>query len=127
MEYRQLGGSGLKVPALSFGTGTFGGGGELFRAWGATDVAEAKRQVFGRVGIDSIAGPSEVVVVADASNDPRLVAVDLLAQAEHDESAQAILVTDDAGFADLVASGVVRGPPDESQQAETYGRAGRLG
>ncbi|SDB60258.1 histidinol dehydrogenase [Belnapia rosea] len=69
-------------------------------------VAAAKRQVFGRVGIDSIAGPSEVVVVADASNDPRLVAVDLLAQAEHDESAQAILITDDAGFAAAVAAAV---------------------
>src|ERR1700720_1522886 len=45
MEYRQLGGSGLKVPALSFGTGTFGGSGELFRAWGSTDVAEATRLV----------------------------------------------------------------------------------
>ncbi len=66
-------------------------------------VAEAKRQVFGRVGIDSIAGPSEVVVLADAANDPRRVAVDLLAQAEHDEAAQAILITDDAAFADAVA------------------------
>ncbi len=69
-------------------------------------VAEAKRQVFGRVGIDSIAGPSEVVVIADGSNDPRHVAVDLLAQAEHDESAQAILITNDAGFADAVAAAV---------------------
>src|SRR4028119_2262924 len=57
-------------------------------------VAEAKRQVFGRVGIDSIAGPSEVVVLADVANDPRHVALDLLAQAEHDESAQSILITD---------------------------------
>ncbi len=69
-------------------------------------VAEAKRQVFGRVGIDSIAGPSEVVVLADAANDPRLVAVDLLAQAEHDEAAQAILITDDGGFGDAVGSAV---------------------
>ena len=61
-------------------------------------VAEAKRQAFGRVGIDSIAGPSEVVVLADGQNDPRHVALDLLAQAEHDESAQAILITDDPGF-----------------------------
>ncbi len=60
-------------------------------------VAEAKRQVFGRVGIDGIAGPSEVVVLADRTADPRRVAIDLLAQAEHDESAQAILITDDAG------------------------------
>jgi histidinol dehydrogenase len=67
-------------------------------------VAEAKRQVFGRVGIDSIAGPSEVVVLADAGNDPRHVALDLLAQAEHDESAQSILITDDAGFADAASA-----------------------
>ena len=69
-------------------------------------VAEAKRQVFGRVGIDNIAGPSEVVVLADADNDPRHIAVDLLAQAEHDEAAQSILITDDAAFADAVAAAV---------------------
>jgi len=65
-------------------------------------VAEAKRQVFGRVGIDNIAGPSEVVVLASADNDPRRIAVDLLAQAEHDEAAQSILISDDAEFADAV-------------------------
>ncbi len=69
-------------------------------------VAEAKRQVFGRVGIDSIAGPSEVVVMADADQDPALVAMDLLAQAEHDESAQSILVTDSAAFGVQVAAAV---------------------
>lgn len=69
-------------------------------------VAEAKRQVFGHVGIDSIAGPSEVVVVADGNNDPRLAAVDLLAQAEHDEQAQAILITTDTTFADAVTVAV---------------------
>ncbi|WP_215766545.1 histidinol dehydrogenase [Gluconobacter cerinus] len=69
-------------------------------------VAEAKRQVFGHVGIDSIAGPSEVVVVADGNNDPRLAAVDLLAQAEHDEQAQAILITTDAAFAEAVTVAV---------------------
>jgi histidinol dehydrogenase len=69
-------------------------------------VAEAKRQVFGRVGIDSIAGPSEVVVIADASNDPAHVAMDLLAQAEHDEAAQSILITDDAAFGEAVAQAV---------------------
>ena len=70
-------------------------------------VAEAKRQVFGRVGIDNIAGPSEVVVLADANNDPRQIAVDLLAQAEHDEAAQSILITDNAAFADAVAAAVL--------------------
>ncbi|MBU8542294.1 MULTISPECIES: histidinol dehydrogenase [Roseomonadaceae] len=69
-------------------------------------VAEAKRQAFGRVGIDSIAGPSEVVVLADGANDPRHVALDLLAQAEHDEAAQSILITDDAGFGRRVAEAV---------------------
>jgi histidinol dehydrogenase len=69
-------------------------------------VAEAKRQVFGRVGIDSIAGPSEVVVLADADNDASLIAMDLLAQAEHDEAAQAILITDSATLADAVARAV---------------------
>jgi histidinol dehydrogenase len=69
-------------------------------------VAEAKRQVFGRVGIDSIAGPSEVVVIADGANDPRHVALDLLAQAEHDESAQSILITPDAILAEAVAAAV---------------------
>jgi histidinol dehydrogenase len=66
-------------------------------------VAEAKRQVFGRVGIDSIAGPSEVLILADGSNNPAHVAMDLLAQAEHDEAAQSILIADDAGFAEAVA------------------------
>jgi len=69
-------------------------------------VAEAKRQVFGRVGIDAIAGPSEVVVLADAGNDARLIATDLLAQAEHDEAAQAILITDDGALADAVSAAV---------------------
>jgi len=69
-------------------------------------VAAAKRQVFGRVGIDSIAGPSEILVIADAQNDPDWIALDLLSQAEHDESAQSILITDDAGFGDAVAEAV---------------------
>jgi len=69
-------------------------------------VAAAKRLVFGRVGIDSIAGPSEILVVADADNDPSWIAIDLLSQAEHDEVAQSILITDDAGFADRVVAAV---------------------
>ena len=69
-------------------------------------VAEAKRQAFGKVGIDSIAGPSEVVILADGTNNPDHVALDLLAQAEHDEAAQSILITDDAGFADRVVAAV---------------------
>ena len=66
-------------------------------------VAEAKKQVFGRVAIDMIAGPSEILVVADATADPRHVAADLLSQAEHDRMASAVLVTDDADFAQAVS------------------------
>jgi histidinol dehydrogenase len=70
-------------------------------------VAEAKRQVFGQVGIDSMAGPSEVLILADAENDPAHLALDLLAQAEHDEEAQALLITNDPGLAQSVAQAVV--------------------
>jgi histidinol dehydrogenase len=69
-------------------------------------VAAAKRQVFGQVGIDMVAGPSEVVVIADRDNDPAWIAADLLAQAEHDVAAQAILITDDADFARAVENAV---------------------
>jgi len=71
-------------------------------------VAEAKRQLYGVVGIDMVAGPSEIVVVADASNDPEWIAADLLSQAEHDPTSQSILFTDDAAFADQVAAAVDR-------------------
>lgn len=71
-------------------------------------VAEAKRQLYGVVGIDMVAGPSEIVVVADAANDPAWIAADLLSQAEHDPTSQSILFTDDAGFADAVAAEVER-------------------
>ncbi len=69
-------------------------------------VAAAKRQVFGTVGIDMIAGPSEVLIIADASGDAEWIAADLLAQAEHDTAAQSILITDDAALADAVAAAV---------------------
>jgi histidinol dehydrogenase len=71
-------------------------------------VAAAKRQVFGIVGIDAIAGPSEVLIIADKDNDPEWIAADLLAQAEHDTAAQAVLMTDDEGFADRVVEQVTR-------------------
>jgi histidinol dehydrogenase len=71
-------------------------------------VAAAKREVFGQVGIDSIAGPSEILVIADGQNDPEWIAADLLSQAEHDVSSQSILITDDAGFADKVAAAAER-------------------
>jgi histidinol dehydrogenase len=71
-------------------------------------VAAAKRRVFGAVGIDMIAGPSEVLVIADGTNDPAWLAADLIAQAEHDTAAQSILVTDDAELADAVEAEVAR-------------------
>ena len=71
-------------------------------------VAEAKRQLYGVVGIDMVAGPSEILVVADSDNDPDWIAADLLSQAEHDPTSQSILFTDDAAFADAVAAAVDR-------------------
>ncbi len=98
-------GGAQAVAALAWGTETVAPVDRIVGP-GNAYVAEAKRQVFGRVGIDSIAGPSEVVVIADGSNDPRHVALDLLAQAEHDEAAQSVLITDDAAFAGRVAAAV---------------------
>jgi histidinol dehydrogenase len=103
-EIYRIGGA-QAVAAMAFGTASIAPVDRIVGP-GNAYVAEAKRQVFGRVGIDSIAGPSEVVVLADASNNPRHVAMDLLAQAEHDESAQSILITDSAAFADAVAAAV---------------------
>lgn len=104
-EIYRVGGA-QAVAALAYGTATIPPVDRIVGP-GNAYVAEAKRQVFGHVGIDSIAGPSEVVILADAANDPRRVAVDLLAQAEHDESAQSILITDSAAFADAVTAAVV--------------------
>jgi histidinol dehydrogenase len=96
-EIYRIGGA-QAVAALALGTESVAAV-DRITGPGNAYVAEAKRQVFGRVGIDSIAGPSEVLIIADAANDPAHVALDLLAQAEHDEAAQSILVTDDASFA----------------------------
>jgi histidinol dehydrogenase len=104
-EIYRVGGA-QAVAALAWGTATIAPVDRIVGP-GNAYVAEAKRQVFGRVGIDSIAGPSEVVIVADANNDPRHVAIDLLAQAEHDEAAQSLLITDSAAFADAVAAAVL--------------------
>jgi histidinol dehydrogenase len=103
-ELYRIGGA-QAVAALAYGTATIAAVDRIVGP-GNAYVAEAKRQVFGRVGIDSVAGPSEVVILADASNDPRLVAIDLLAQAEHDEAAQAILIADSSPFADQVEKAV---------------------
>ncbi|MBS0562092.1 MAG: histidinol dehydrogenase [Proteobacteria bacterium] len=103
-EIYRVGGA-QAVAAMAYGTATIAPVDRIVGP-GNAYVAEAKRQVFGRVGIDAIAGPSEVVILADATSDPRRVAVDLLAQAEHDEAAQSILITTDAAFADAVAAAV---------------------
>ena len=103
-EIYRIGGA-QAVAALAYGTETIAPVDKIVGP-GNAYVAEAKRQVFGTVGIDMIAGPSEIVVIADRDNDPALVAIDLLSQAEHDEAAQAILITDDAGFADAVSAAV---------------------
>ncbi|MCG4259738.1 histidinol dehydrogenase [Acetobacter senegalensis] len=103
-EIYRVGGA-QAVGAMAFGTKTIRPVDRIVGP-GNAYVAEAKRQVFGHVGIDSIAGPSDVVVIADSATDPRLIALDLLAQAEHDELAQATLITPDAAFADTVIAAV---------------------
>lgn len=103
-EIYRVGGA-QAVAALAYGTATIAcvdkivGPGNAF-------VAAAKREVFGQVGIDSIAGPSEILVIADAANKPEWIAADLLSQAEHDASAQSILITNDANFAHAVENAV---------------------
>ena len=98
-------GGAQAIAALAYGTETIAPVDKITGP-GNAYVAAAKRRVFGRVGIDMIAGPSEILVIADRDNNPDWVALDLLSQAEHDESAQAILVTDDAGFGLAVAAAV---------------------
>jgi histidinol dehydrogenase len=103
-EVWRIGGA-QAVAALAYGTASIKpvdkitGPGNAF-------VAAAKRRVFGQVGIDLIAGPSEILVVADSKNDPAWIAADLLSQAEHDPSSQSILIADDKAFADAVATAV---------------------
>jgi histidinol dehydrogenase len=103
-EIYRVGGA-QAIAALAYGTETIApvdkitGPGNAF-------VAAAKRRVFGKVGIDMIAGPSEILVIADKDNDPDWIALDLLSQAEHDESAQSLLITDDAAFGQAVADAV---------------------
>ena len=103
-EIYRIGGA-QAIAALAYGTDTIApvdkitGPGNAF-------VAAAKRRVFGKVGIDMIAGPSEILVIADSDNDPDWIALDLLSQAEHDESAQSLLITTDAAFGRAVADAV---------------------
>ena len=103
-EVWRIGGA-QAVAALAYGTQVIASVDKIVGP-GNAFVAAAKRQVFGQVGIDSIAGPSEILVVADSNNDPTWIAADLLSQAEHDEAAQSILITDNAAFADAVDAAV---------------------
>jgi histidinol dehydrogenase len=103
-EIYRVGGA-QAIAALAYGTESIPPVAKIVGP-GNAYVAAAKRQVFGQVGIDMVAGPSEVVVIADKDNDPAWIASDLLAQAEHDEAAQAILITDDADFARAVEGAV---------------------
>ncbi|WP_011579538.1 MULTISPECIES: histidinol dehydrogenase [Chelativorans] len=105
-EIYRIGGA-QAVAALAYGTESIA---PVYKIVGPGNayVAAAKRQVFGQVGIDMIAGPSEVLVVADRDNDPDWIAADLLAQAEHDAAAQSILMTDDPNFAEAVSDAVER-------------------
>jgi histidinol dehydrogenase len=100
-------GGAQAIAALAYGTKTVPAVDKIVGP-GNAYVAAAKREVFGQVGIDSVAGPSEILVVADGQNDPEWIAADLLSQAEHDVSSQSILITDDAAFADQVAAAVER-------------------
>lgn len=113
-EIYRIGGA-QAVAALAYGTATIAPVVKIVGP-GNAYVAEAKRQVFGLVGMDTIAGPSEILVVADAENNPRWIAADLLSQAEHDEMAQSILITTDAAFADAVAA-EIESILDESPRA----------
>ena len=113
-EIYRIGGA-QAVAALAYGADTVAPVDKIIGP-GNAFVAEAKRQVFGKVGIDTIAGPSEILVVADDQNDPEWTAADLLSQAEHDAAAQSILITDSADFADRVdhaVEGQLKGHPRE--------------
>ncbi len=105
-EIYRIGGA-QAIAALAYGTDTIKPVAKIVGP-GNAYVAAAKRLVFGTVGIDMIAGPSEVLIVADAANNPDWIAADLLAQAEHDAAAQSILITDDAALADAVENAVER-------------------
>jgi len=98
-------GGAQAVGAMAYGTDRIAPV-DVITGPGNAYVAEAKRQLFGVVGIDMVAGPSEILVVADGKNDPDWIAADLLSQAEHDPTSQSILITDDAGFAALVEDAV---------------------
>ena len=100
-------GGAQAISALTYGTETIKPVNKIFGP-GNAYVAEAKKQLYGKVGIDLLAGPSEIIVVADNSNNPNWVASDLIAQAEHDENAQSILITDNKNFASKVINSITK-------------------
>lgn len=114
-EIWRIGGA-QAIAALAYGTARIAPV-DVITGPGNAWVAEAKRQLFGVVGIDMVAGPSEIVVVADAANDPDWIAADLLSQAEHDPTSQSILFTDNTAFADAVAAAVERRLPTLATEA----------
>ncbi|MDF0602129.1 histidinol dehydrogenase [Psychromarinibacter sp. C21-152] len=114
-EVYRIGGA-QAIAAMAYGTESIPGVDKITGP-GNAFVAAAKRRVFGRVGIDMIAGPSEILVIADKHNEPDWVALDLLSQAEHDESAQSILITDDAAFGQAVADAVEARLPTLARRA----------
>jgi histidinol dehydrogenase len=126
-EVYRVGGA-QAVAALAYGTETIRPVDKIVGP-GNAYVAAAKRQVFGLVGIDMIAGPSEILVVADGENDPAWIAADLLSQAEHDESSQSILITDDAAFATRVEEAVaaqLKQLPRETTAAKSWADFGAV-
>ena len=126
-EIYRIGGA-QAVGALAYGTATIAAVDKVVGP-GNAYVAAAKRRVFGTVGIDMIAGPSEILVIADRRNDPAWIAADLLSQAEHDTAAQAILITDDRAFGDAVAAAVgahLATLPRRSIAGESWERHGAI-
>ncbi len=126
-EIYRIGGA-QAVAALAYGTATIAAVDKITGP-GNAYVAAAKRRVFGTVGIDMIAGPSEILVVADAANDPDWIAADLLSQAEHDSVAQSILIADDKEFAAQVRAAVARqldGLPRQAIARESWQQHGAI-
>ena len=126
-EIYRIGGA-QAVAALAYGTETIAPVDKIVGP-GNAYVAAAKRRVFGTVGIDTIAGPSEILVVADADNDPAWIAADLLSQAEHDVAAQAILITNDDRFGDAVAQAIdahLKSLPRQSIAGESWRAHGAI-
>ena len=126
-EVYQIGGA-QAIGALAFGTDTINKVDKIVGP-GNVYVAEAKKQVFGSVGIDMFAGPSEIVIVADESNNPKVTADDLLSQAEHDSSAQSILITDNDSFANKVETEVLdqlNSLPRKAIASESWERHGAI-